>query len=182
MSIDYQKKIWEKNWDGKNQIDPKQILDSRFTIKAYHALEKFIDNKDKLILEAGCGTGRLCCLLAKNFPDSQVKGIDITSNSLKSANKLKEYLGLNNVDFEKEDIFQMPYPNNTFDVVFNEGVIEHFHNYKDSVKEMIRVTKPTGKIIVAVPNWYCFPHTIYKKIVSDKFEYGYEKSFKHFTA
>ena len=64
-------------------------------------------------------------------------------------------------------------------MVFNEGVIEHFHNYKDSVKEMIRVTKPSGKIIIAVPNWYCFPHTIYKKVVGTKFEYGYEKSFRH---
>jgi predicted SAM-dependent methyltransferase len=81
----------------------------------------------------------------------------------------------------------MPYPHNSFDLVFNEGVIEHYSlnrkpNYLDAIHEMMRITKKGGKIIVAVPNWYNFPHTLYKWILAKlgkNYIYGYEKSFKH---
>jgi len=188
MSLNQQKTIWNRHWERQNQINPEGILNSRFTQEAYRCLKSFIKEKeDKLILEAGCGTGRLCCLLARDFPNLRVIGIDISPNSLKIANLLKEYLHVSNVSFEIGDLFQIPYPDNYFDVVFNDGVIEHFPidenpNYKDALKEMVRVTKPRGKIIVDVPNWYCFPHTIYKWFLNKlgrPFEYGYEKSFKH---
>ncbi len=188
MSINQQKTIWNRNWERQNQINPERILNSRFTQEAYRCLKSYIDeSKDKLILEAGCGTGRLCCLLARDFPNLQVIGMDISPNSLKIANRLKEYLQLSNVSFETGNLFQMPYPDNYFDVVFNEGVIEHYSlknkpNYIDAFREMIRITKRGGKIIIAVPNWYNFPHTLYKWTLNKlgkKFIYGYEKSFKH---
>jgi len=188
MSIDKQKDIWNKNWKGQINIDPQKIINSHFAQEAYNCLKNFIDErKDKIILEAGCGTGRLCCLLAKNFPDSKVTGIDVSPNSRKIANSLKEYLKILNVSFEIENLFQISYPNDYFDVVFNEGVIEHYSfnnkpNYIDAAREMIRVTKKGGKIIIAVPNWYNFPHTLHKWALNKlgkRLIYGYEKSFKY---
>jgi len=187
MSVNQQKTIWDRNWERQKQVSPEKILESRFTQEAYCCIKRFINKSDKLILEAGCGTGKLCCLLARDFPGIYVTGIDISSNSLEIANSLKEYLQLSNVSFEIGNLFQMPYPDNYFDVVFNEGVIEHYMlknrpNYTDALKEMLRVTKKGGKIIIAVPNWYNFPHTIYKWALNKlgkKFIYGYEKSFKH---
>jgi len=188
MSIEQQKIIWDKNWERQNQINPEHIFNSRFAQEAYRCLKSYIDeNKDKLILEAGCGTGRLCGLFVRYFPNFQVIGMDISPNSLKIANRLREYLQIPNVSFNMGDLFQMPFPDNYFDVIFNEGVIEHFSldsqpNYVDAVYEMVRVTKKGGKVVVAVPNWYNFSHTLYKwflKKLNKKFEYGYEKSFKH---
>ena len=188
MSIDKQKDIWNKNWKGQISIDPQKIINSHFAQEAYNCLENFVDErKDKIILEAGCGTGRFCCFLAKNFPDSKVIGEDISLNSLKIANSLKEYLKISNVSFETGNLFQISYPGDYFDMVFNEGVIEHYSlnnkpNYIDAVKELIRVTKKSGKIIIAVPNWYNFPHTLHKwtsNKLGKRFMYGYEKSFKY---
>lgn len=187
MSVDQQNTIWNKNWKHKNQTNPEEILNSRFAQEAYRCIKNFINKSDKLILEAGCGTGRFCCLLAKDFPDSRVIGIDISPDSLRIANRLKEYSRVSNVSFEIGNMFQMPYPDNCFEVVFNEGVIEHYRldsvpNYADAVDEMIRVTKKGGKVIIAVPNWYNFPHTLYKWILDrlgKEYIYGYEKSFKH---
>ena len=106
MSINQQKTIWNRNWERQNQINPERILNSRFTQEAYRCLKSYIDeSKDKLILEAGCGTGRLCCLLARDFPNLQVIGMDISPNSLKIANSLKEYLQLSNVSFETKRTF-----------------------------------------------------------------------------
>ena len=51
----------------------------------------------------------------------------------------------------------MKFNNNTFDVTFNTGVIEHFDDDKINnkpVEEMIRVTKKKGKIIILVPSAY----------------------------
>jgi ubiquinone/menaquinone biosynthesis C-methylase UbiE len=182
-----QKNLWDNHWECQQLTNSEDILNSRFTQEAYHCIKKFITEKDRMILEAGCGTGRFCNLLAKDFPLSQILGIDVASKSLKIADRLKKYVGVSNVRFEKGDLFKLSYPNNYFDVVFNEGVIEHYRlkenpNYIDALREMIRVTKKGGKIIVGVPNWYNFPHTVYKwilKISGEKYIYGYEKSFRH---
>jgi SAM-dependent methyltransferase len=178
--------IWEDVW-RQQELNPEKILYSRFAREAYMCISKFIETKDKLILEAGCGTGRLCCLLAKHLSCSQIIGMDTSETSLYIANSLKDGLGISNVLFRKGNLFQIPYPDNYFDAVFNEGVIEHYKldnhpNYIDALAEMIRVTKRGGKVIVAVPNWYNFPHTLYKwilKKLGKNYIYDYEKSFRH---
>ncbi|MFH1061439.1 MAG: class I SAM-dependent methyltransferase, partial [Candidatus Omnitrophota bacterium] len=186
MRVDSKKDMWQRSWEKQAQIKPEDILYTRFTKRAYKNFKRFIDQNDKLILETGCGTGRLCCLLGESFYNARIIGIDITQESLDIANKLKEYLGVSNVDFKKGDLFKLDYPDEYFDVVFNDGGIEHFpleqeNNYNDALREMIRVLKPGGKIIVDVPNWNCFAHTFYKwflKKTGKGYEYGYEKSFK----
>ncbi len=70
---------WDKEWQAISSMDPLEILNSRFTLDAYACIKNFISgDKDKIILEAGCGTGRFCCLLAKDFVDSTIKGVDIS--------------------------------------------------------------------------------------------------------
>lgn len=190
--LESNKLLWNNHWSmetGTSICDGSiiQILNSRFTLDAYSVFKKYISIEDKRILEAGCGTGRFCCLLAKDFPSSTILGIDISENALKIAESMRLLFGFDNISFKKGDLFSIDFPDNYFDVVFNEGVIEHFSldgnpTYKDALKEMVRVTKPGGKIIVAVPNWYNLIHTFYKwalKVTKKTFEYGYEKSFKH---
>ena len=92
---------------GQININPQKILNSYFTQEAYYCLKNFInERKDKIILEAGCGTGRLCCLIAKDSSNSRVIGMDVSLNSLKIANSLKEYLKISNVSFETGNLFQ----------------------------------------------------------------------------
>ena len=185
MSIDKQKNIWNKNWQGQINVNPQIILNSHFTLEAYHYLKKFINtnSKSQKILEAGCGTGRFCCLIANDYSYSKVIGMDLSQNSISISNSLKEYLKVPNVFFVKGNLFQIPYPNNYFDIVGNEGVIEHYKleshpNYIDALREMVRVTNKGGKIIIAVPSWLNLPHTCYKWILNrlgKRFEYGSEK-------
>lgn len=180
--------VWNSNWGTKLEADPHEILGSRFAREAYRCLKAFIDERtDKIILEAGCGTGRLCCLLARDLPGSQVTGIDVSENSIMAANRVKDFFHIPNVDFRQGDVFRIPFPDNSFDVVYNEGVIEHFSmdhtpNYVDAVREMARVAKKGGAVIAAVPNWYNFPHTLYKwtlQTLGKDYKYGYERSFTH---
>ncbi|RLF32599.1 MAG: hypothetical protein DRN08_06470 [Thermoplasmata archaeon] len=188
MTIEKQKIIWEKEWKERAKFFPQKILESRFTKEAYNCLESFIDGReDKLILELGCGTGRFCCLLGKDFPHTHIIGLDISSSALQIASFLKESLHIDNVEFILGDLFNSPFVDNSFDVVFSEGVIEHFSleetpNYIQALREMIRLVKRGGKVILGVPNWYSFPHTFYKWIlreVKKEYKYGYEKSFRY---
>ena len=171
--------VWDKRWEEMRRNAFQATSLDLFAKKAYSCFSKWISSSDKMILEAGCGTGRFCIKIAEDNPSSTVVGLDISKNAIKLAREGARIRGLKNVKFVQGHIFNMPFPDNTFDVVFSEGVVEHFHDFKDAVQEKIRVTKIGGKIITAVPNWYCFPHTIYKKIVGKNYEYGYEKSFKH---
>jgi SAM-dependent methyltransferase len=51
-------------------------------------------------------------------------------------------------------ILDMPMEDNTYDVTWNGGVIEHFEEAEQAraVSEMLRVTKPEGKVIIMVPS------------------------------
>lgn len=169
--------VWESIYTQKN----KWLLDW-FGKKAYAEYKKWINEDDKKILDAGFGSGRFCIAMAGDFPGSEIYGIDVSSDLVENANKLASSLQLQNVRFKKDNIFDLSFPDNHFDVVFNEGVIEHFRNHEDAFREMYRVTKNKGTIIVGVPNWYNFPHTIRKWCIdklNGEYEYGYEKSFKH---
>jgi len=174
----------ESLWDelyikGTHQADSKCQFDW-FSSKAYAEYKRWISSQDKKILDAGFGTGRFCFALARDLPESEVHGLDISQNLVGDANRAARHLELNNARFHQGDILNMPFPDDTFDVVFNEGVIEHLPNYEKAFREMVRVAKPGGKIIVGVPNLFCFPHTIRKfliRLFGMKFEYDIEKSF-----
>lgn len=171
------KRVWEDILTQKG----KWSLDW-FGSRAYKEFRKYIDKKDKKVLDAGFGSGRFCLALAKDFPQSEIYGIDISPELVANANQLASNFQIKNVHFMKDDIFNLSFPDKSFDVVFNQGVIEHFTNHEDAFKEMYRVTKQGGTIIVGVPNWYNFIHTIRKWLINKtngEYEYGYEKSFKH---
>lgn len=171
------KNIWDSLYsqNGSWQLD-------WFGAKAYAEYKKWINKHDKKILDAGFGSGRFCIALTKDFQESEIYGVDISPKLVNNAKKLAYKLGITNVHFKIDNIFNLSFQDKYFDVVFNEGVIEHFKNYEDVFKEMYRVTKDGGTIIVGVPNWYNFPHTVRKWYIrrsKGNYEYGYEKSFKH---
>lgn len=169
---------WDKIWKNKkrNLIDSTSL--DMFARKAFLIFSQWISKDDIVILEAGFGTGRYCITLAEKFKSSEVIGIDNSRNACELARDGANARNITNINFIQADIFYIPFRDNCCDVVFNDGVLEHFINYFSAFEEMIRISKTKGKLIVCVPNWFCFPHTIYKKIRGKNYEYGYEKSFK----
>lgn len=171
---------WDKIWELKKRNLIKSTGFDIFAKKAFHIFGKWISKDDDIILEAGFGTGRYCIALAEKFKSNQIIGIDTSRNACELARDGARIRNISNINFIQCDIFFLPFKDDCFRVVFNDGVLEHFLDYFSPFEEMIRVAKKNGKIIVCVPNWFCFPHTFYKKILGKKYEYGYEKSFTHF--
>ncbi len=92
------------------------------------------------ILDAGCGQGRYCNYIYNICSCYNITAIDICENNLKSIlpNINKKIGNINNIDND----------DNYYDIVYSIEVIEHIVNYEESIKEMIRVLKSNGKLII----------------------------------
>jgi len=102
--------------------------------------------KGSLILEAGCGTGAQTRIIASKNPDSKFISIDVSEDSLKQASSLIESLNINNVKFEKGDIFNLHFKEESFDHIFVCFVLEHLPNPVEALKALKKVLKKEGTI------------------------------------
>jgi phosphatidylethanolamine/phosphatidyl-N-methylethanolamine N-methyltransferase len=97
------------------------------------------------VLEVGVGTG-LCLPL---YPrDCEVTAIDLSSAMLeKAAERVKEH-GLTNVTLLRMDAGEMDFPDNSFDIVIAAYVVTAVPDHRKLMKEMIRVSRPGGRLIL----------------------------------
>lgn len=103
----------------------------------------FPDVKGKEILDIGCGHGRTIRYFQKR--GAIMKGIDISPKSVDFCKK-------NGLDVIKADTCELPFKDNTFDLVFSIGVVEHFDATMKAISEHIRVIKPGGYALIIVPH------------------------------
>jgi SAM-dependent methyltransferase len=73
------------------------------------------------------------------------------------------------IDFEKD---QLPSANGMYDTVLFLNVMEHIYNYRHIMSEVIRITKPGGKVIGFVPflMWYHPDHSDYFRYTDEALE------------
>jgi ubiquinone/menaquinone biosynthesis C-methylase UbiE len=108
--------------------------------------------KDKEILDLGCGNGSVSLLLW--YLGAKVHSVDITRQALNSTRNLKK-INENTAPFSPclcmGDATKLPLRNEAFDVVFCIETLEHIQDDKSAIKEIERVTKRGGTVILAVP-------------------------------
>jgi len=110
-------------------------------------------NNCSIILEPGGGLGLVSLLEAMR--GNHVVILDCDKEVIKQSFQHAVNLEVaDNAVHIIGDIFNMPFSDNSFDIVWNEGVLEHFENMKSAIKEMRRVCKVNGKILILVPNKY----------------------------
>jgi len=169
--------IWRKEWEKTKSATPQMIFGHRLFIDGYPIFKKYIPQDAKLILDIGGGTGRYGLKIAQDFPNSKVIIADILQESLDLASRLAKELDIENIKTQREDVIRLSFPDNYFDIVFCDVVIQYISDYELAASEMIRVLKPGGIIIVSSVNFWNLPHTFYKWLAGKKYPYGYEKSF-----
>jgi ubiquinone/menaquinone biosynthesis C-methylase UbiE len=102
------------------------------------------------VIDVGCGFGGTAIVLAQKFPDSEIVGIDLSEPLLRRANQAAQVANLGErVRFEKADVQQIPYEDDSFDAVLNLNMV---HLVKDPIKmlnEIERVLGPNGLLFVA---------------------------------
>ncbi|MDD3393730.1 MAG: methyltransferase domain-containing protein [Anaerotignum sp.] len=102
-------------------------------------------NMSGKILDIGCGPGTSTKLLAKNMQTAEIFGVDVDEYFLAYAEK---YHSANNVQYVVGNVFDLPFPDDTFDFCYARYVFQHIANPLEALLEIKRVTKPKGGIII----------------------------------
>ncbi len=105
-------------------------------------------------LDAGCGIGLQCLLLAEAVgPGGHVTGLDISAEMLKRGGEIVKEAGLSErISFQEGDVHSLPFEDNTFDWVWSVDCVGYSPmDPLPLLKEMTRAVKPGG--IVAIAAW-----------------------------
>lgn len=103
------------------------------------------------ILDAGSGIGTYSFWLSKKFPNSYVDGWDIDKNKLRFSEKFCEELGISNVSFKFNDLYESQKGKNMYDLIINIDVLEHIKDYKKVLKNFYSLLVPGGYLFIHVP-------------------------------
>jgi len=146
----------ERNWDeiwkdfkGLNWFGRRLKKEERKVLKKI--LEEIKLPKEAKVIDVGCGSGFTLSFF-REFGYKNSIGIDNSKNSLKVCEKF--------FNFKKgKDIFFMnarniKFPDNSFDLVFSDGLLEHFEDFTDIAKEFCRISK--SWILLFQPNQTSF--------------------------
>lgn len=113
-------------------------------------VEKFGITKGLAVLDLGCGDGTTAIPAAKR--GANVLGVDIASNLVAAGNKRAKELGLANCRFQEGDASDMKgVPDRSFDLIVTIFGAMFAPKPFDVAKEMVRVARPGGRIIMG--NW-----------------------------
>jgi len=107
-------------------------------------------NPGEKILDVGCGAGVETILAAMMTGETgRAVGVDMVPEMLEKAQANLELTQLKNVSFEKASGENLPFPENSFHVVISNGVINLIPDKEGTLREILRVLKPGGRLMVA---------------------------------
>jgi ubiquinone/menaquinone biosynthesis C-methylase UbiE len=99
-----------------------------------------------LALDVGCGYGADVIELAKRLtPDGRAIGVDVSENMITEARQRAAGIDAD-VGFQVGDARALPFDDNTFDICRIETVLQHLAEPERAVTEMVRVTRPGGRV------------------------------------
>lgn len=104
---------------------------------------------DSCVLIAGCGVGMYASQIRRRFT-LNVEAFDIEADRVQTAREDTPHALVAAAEY-------IPYPAEHFDLILSHEVLEHVNDDRAAVREMVRVLKPGGRLVIFVPNrWYPF--------------------------
>jgi demethylmenaquinone methyltransferase / 2-methoxy-6-polyprenyl-1,4-benzoquinol methylase len=105
--------------------------------------------KDAAVLDVATGTGDMAIMMAKHLPGSRITGVDISSGMLEIGRQKVARLQLEKkISLQQADSEALPFPDRHFDAVTVAFGVRNFEHLEKGIREMGRVLKPGGRLIV----------------------------------
>jgi len=134
MKVNWPERIWV-NSPVRRYV---QVLEARFFEKMGHL------EPGGTCLEIGCGCGVGAKIINKSFAPAEIHALDIDVDMLKTAKKRRKKWPNLPLHLLVGDAQELPFPDNSFDAVFNYGIIHHLENWQKGVTEIASVLKESG--------------------------------------
>ncbi len=124
---------------------PEDLLDSFCGVGNPFTIWKIRPGED--ILDVGCGAGLdLIVARHKTGENAKVCGVDLTPEMIERAKQNLERMGIGDIELHRIDSELLPYPDNSFDAVLSNGVINLSPAKAELFGEIFRVLKPGGRL------------------------------------
>jgi len=148
---------WESYWKGVGDVETTYSTGDRLV----HEILADGPVAGARVLEVGAGTGRDTLGLVRAGAVGVV--LDYSPTSLALVGEQARRQGLT-VHLVQADALAMPFRDGTFDVVFHQGLLEHFRDPQPLLGENARITRRGGRVVVDVPQTFHL-YTVMKKIM-----------------
>ena len=124
----------------------RHFMEDATRTQAINQLHRHLPPGRVAIMEVGCSGGYFIRLLAATFPEAVVVGADYP---LAFITRLAETL--DDIPLIQFDLTVCPLPDNAFDAVILLQVIEHIEDHEAAMRQLFRIVKPGGVILLEVP-------------------------------
>jgi ubiquinone/menaquinone biosynthesis C-methylase UbiE len=107
--------------------------------------------KPSVVLDVGCGTGRLLRRAKLQWPDAKLIGVDAAEKMIEQASNLFQ-----DAEFHVAMAESLPLSDSSVDVAFSTFSFHHWANQTKGVSEIARVLRPEGQFLLAdivIPKW-----------------------------
>ena len=142
----------------------RDFISALKTIVAYRVWKRKLQQYARLnlwsnfkLLEVGCGPGYFLRCVERWFPKCKAVGTDIEQELLEHAKKY-----LRKTKLVRHNAHNLPFSNESFDVIVSLQVIEHLEKLESFFKEANRVLRKEGLLIISTPNLNGIPARVLK--------------------
>jgi ubiquinone/menaquinone biosynthesis C-methylase UbiE len=132
-------KLFERFSEASYWGEPLRLLSLRLTRNGIDTSSL----KGKEVLDAGCGAGRYT-VAWHMLGASRTVGIDVSSIGIHDARRRIAEAEIGGVEFQEGNVLQLPVEDNSFDIVFSNGVLHHTADWQAGVRELTRVLRSGG--------------------------------------
>ena len=162
---------WESYWRSHANLEQTYSTGLRLA----REIRRDGEVAGRRVLEVGAGSGRDTLALAREGALAMV--VDYAPMSLELVQRQAREQGVA-VALVRADALAMPFRDGAFDVVFHQGLLEHFRDPRPLLSECSRVTGRGGRMVVDVPQTF-HPYTLMKQtlIAIDRWFAGWERQF-----
>jgi ubiquinone/menaquinone biosynthesis C-methylase UbiE len=122
---------------------------------------RFSDLAGKDVLEVGCGSGFAVQLFAE--AGARVTAVDLTDWAVATTRARLDAFGLD-AEVRRADGEDLPFADDSFDLVFSWGVIHHSSDMEAALSELVRVCRPGGRLVLMVYNRRSLFFVVYRAL------------------